>query len=163
MVKPKKESANDNSSQALAEKWGRNAMAYGFTALPNAVLYHAKELGLTRTDVLVAFHLASYWWAPDSKARPSKKTLADALDLDPRTIQRSIARMEKLNLVRRKERKAKAGDNLPNFYFLDGLAKKAEEISKRELKVREQRRAEDSERTSTPKTALRLVRDDEED
>ena len=83
-------------------------------------------------------------------------TIAAAMDIDPRTVQRSIARMEKLGYVKRIERKAKVGDNLTNEYDLRGLVKAATKVAEHEIALREKRAAEDKGRMATP-TTLSLV------
>lgn len=145
------------TDKALTQKWGKTAIAAGFTALPNVVFRYAKELELKSTDVLVILHLASYWWSAGDDPWPSKARLAADLDIDPRTVQRSVQRMEKLGYVKRIERIAAAGDNLSNKYSLRGLVKAAEKIAKKELAEREKREAENQQRKRTPK-AFSLIK-----
>lgn len=119
------------TDKALAAKWGKTLLSGGFTALPDVIFRKSKALGLNQLDVLVLLHLASYWWKPGEHPRPSKARVAAALDCDPRTVQRSIQKMEKLGYVRRISRKAAVGDNLPNAYDLRGLIKPAEKLGPR--------------------------------
>lgn len=150
------------TEKVLAQKWGKTAIAAGFTALPNVVFLHAKALELKNTDVLVLLHLASYWWKPGDDPWPSKAKLAAALDLDPRTVQRSVQRMEKLGYVERIARKADVGDNLSNKYSLRGLVKAIEKIAKQEIAEREKREAESQQRKRTPK-AFSLIKGGKDD
>ena len=106
------------TEKVLEAKWGKTLIAAGFTALPDVIFQYQKALKLKPLDVLVLLHLASYWWKPNENPWPAKGTIADAIDVDPRTVQRSIAKMEALGYVQRIERKAKAGDNLTNQYSL---------------------------------------------
>jgi hypothetical protein len=140
------------TEKVLAAKWGKTAIRAGFTALPDVIFRYPKALNLKRLDVLVILHLASYWWKPGELPRPAKGTIADALDCDARTVQRSIERMEKLGYIKRIERMAKVGDNLPNQYDLSGLVKAIEKIAAEELERREKRAAEDKALTTSPKT-----------
>lgn len=142
--------------KALEAKWGKPLLAVGFTALPDVVFRFQKKLKLQRTDVLVLLHLASYWWKPKENPWPAKGTIAAAMDIDPRTVQRSIARMEELGYVKRIERKAKVGDNLTNEYDLRGLVRAATKIAEHEVALREKRAAEDKGRMATP-TTLSLI------
>lgn len=141
----------------LEAKWGKQAIAAGWTALPNVVFLQQKALKLERLDVLVLLHLSSYWWNPKENPRPSKGRIADALDVDPRTVQRSVEKMEAMGYVRRIERKARAGDNMPNEYDLSGLVKRIKALAEKELAIQAQRKAEDKTRVRTP-TAFGLIK-----
>jgi hypothetical protein len=140
------------AEKVLVAKWGKAAIRAGFTALPDVIFRQPKALGLKRLDVLVVLHLASYWWKPNEFPRPAKASIADALDCDARTVQRSIEKMEKLGYVKRIERMARVGDNLPNQYDLRGLVKAIEKLATEESAKREKRAAEDKVRTTSPKT-----------
>jgi DNA-binding MarR family transcriptional regulator len=96
-------------------------------------------------------HLASYWWKANENPWPSKGTIADYLNVDPRTVQRAIQKMEKLGYVHRIQRKAKAGDNLTNEYSLEGLVQALQPLAEQRLALKTSRAAEDKERRATPK------------
>ncbi len=151
MNKLKAKAPTEVSERVLVQKWGKHAIADGFTALPNVLFRYAKALELTHTDLLVLLQLASYWWAPTQNPWPSKKKIAAALDMDPRTVQRSIARMEKLKYVKRIYRRAEVGDNLSNEYDLRGLARAVDAMALKVAKEREEREAADQQRKRTPK------------
>ena len=144
------------TEKVLEAKWGKTLIAAGFTALPDVIFQYQKALKLKPLDVLVLLHLASYWWKPNENPWPAKGTIADAIDVDPRTVQRSIAKMEALGYVKRIERKAKAGDNLTNQYDLRGLVKAAATFADLKIAIREKRAAEDKSRRATP-TAFALI------
>lgn len=151
IAKPTAAPGTAPSEKVLVAKWGKTLISAGFTALPDVIFRKPKALGLKQLDVLVLLHLASYWWKPHENPRPSKGRIADALDCDPRTVQRSIQKMEKLGYVRRINRMADVGDNLPNEYNLRGLVKAAEKLALEEIATRERRAAEDRARTASPK------------
>ncbi len=134
----------------LEAKWGKTLIAAGFTALPDVVFRNQKALKLKHLDVVILLHLASYWWKPSENPWPAKGTIADAIDVDPRTVQRAIKKMEELGYVKRIERKAKAGDNLTNEYDLRGLVKATTTLAEAELKRKASRAAEDKSRRATP-------------
>lgn len=144
------------TSRVLEQKWGRSAIEAGFTALPDIVFRQQKALKLKHLDVLVLLHLASYWWKPTNNPWPAKNTLADALDVDPRTVQRSIKKMEDLGYVKRIPRISRYGDNLSNEYDLGGLVSTIKTLAEKELSLREERAEEDKQRRKTP-TAFALV------
>src|SRR4051812_49146750 len=105
----KKTAAVGTPEKALAAKWGKAAIEAKWTGLPNVLFRNPKALKLKRLDVLVILHLASYWWSPDKNPWPSKASIADALDVHPRSVQASIAKMEKQGYVKRITRRAEVG------------------------------------------------------
>lgn len=144
------------TEKVLEAKWGKKLITAGFTALPDVIFKNQKALKLKPLDVLILLHLASYWWKPQENPWPSKGKIAEAIDVDPRTVQRSIKKMEDLGYIRRIERKAKAGDNLTNEYDLRGLTKVAELYAEEQIKLKARRAAEDKSRRTTP-TAFALI------
>ena len=137
--------------KALHQKWGAAVIAGGYTVLPNVILQNQKALDLKHLDVLVLMCLLSQWWDKDDLPRPAKTSIARTLDVDPRTVQRSIAKLEKQGYIERKERWATVGDNLPNFYDLSGLVAAAKTQAERAKKLKVERAREDSAMQSTPK------------
>lgn len=138
--------------KALHQKWGSSVIAEGYTVLPNVILQNQKALELKHLDLLVLMCLLSHWWDKDDLPRPGKTSIARTLDVDPRTVQRSIAKMERQGYIQRKERRAGVGDNLPNFYDLSGLVAAAKKLAGQAEKLKTARAKEDSVRQSTPKT-----------
>jgi DNA-binding transcriptional MocR family regulator len=126
--------------------------------LPDILFRSQKQLGLKPLDILIILHLASYWWKADKNPWPSKTTIADYIDVDPRTVQRAIQKMEKRGYVQRIARKANAGDNLTNEYNLDGLVKALQPLAAAKSALKALRATEDKNRQVTPKAfALELV------
>ncbi|WP_024972083.1 helix-turn-helix domain-containing protein [Ralstonia pickettii] len=150
-------SSASNTEKVLEAKWGKAAIAAGFTALPDVIFRNQKALKLRPLEVLILLHLASYWWKPHENPWPAKSTIAEAIGVDPRTVQRAIRRMESLGYVKRIERKAKAGDNLTNEYDLRGLARAAKKLAEDKLELRAKRAAEDKSQRETP-AAFALVK-----
>lgn len=148
--KPVSETTTTSTTKVLEAKWGKTLIAAGFTALPDAIFLNQKALKLKPLDILILLHLASYWWKPSDNPWPAKGTIADALDVDPRTVQRSIKKMEDLGYVRRIQRKAKAGDNLSNEYDLRGLVNAGKRFAEEKIALKAKRTAEDKSRRATP-------------
>lgn len=142
----------NETNKTLEAKWGKTLIAAGFTAIPDVIFQSQKALKLKPLDVLILLHLASYWWNPTENPWPAKGTIADAIDVDPRTVQRSIKKMEDLGYVKRIQRKAKVGDNLSNEYDMRGLLKAAHVHAEAKIALKAQRAAEDKSRRATPTT-----------
>lgn len=134
------------TEQKITAKWGKTLTKAGFTALPNIIFERQQALRLDPLDLNILLHLAGYWWHPDDLPRPSKDTLAKAIGVHPRTIQRRIAELEKWGYIKRIERKATCGDNLPNEYDLSGLIKAAQPFAEEKIKEIERRRTENEAR-----------------
>lgn len=117
------------------QKWSKPLMDAGWIAMPNVIIERQSALGLDPVDVNILLHLALYWWTPDNVPHPSKKTLAKAMNVHPRTIQRRIAAMEAAGLIRREERRVPGKGSNTNRYHFDGLVKEATPFA--EEKIRE--------------------------
>ncbi len=144
------------------QKWTKTLMKAGWTCMPNVIIERQQVLGLDAIDINILMHLASYWWTPDNLPHPSKKTIAAAMGVDPRTVQRRIAAMESSRFIRREQRRRRGMGSLTNRYHFDGLIKAATPYAKEkieEIKQREAERQQRAERKGKPR--LSLVKEDE--
>jgi len=155
MSKPKSKQANTVET-TLAARWGTAVLVHGFTGFPDVIFKYQKALQLKPLDVLILLHLASYWREAENHPWPAKVTIAEAIGVDPRTVQRAIAKMEKLGYVKRIMRKASVGDNLTNKYDMSGLVKKLTQLCSELMTEKLNREATDKARRTTPVT-LALV------
>jgi hypothetical protein len=128
------------------KKWSKELMEAGWVAFPSILLEKQQAIGLSPTDVNIILHLASYWWTADNKPYPSKASIAAALGVKPRTVQRRIAAMEHAGLIQREERRTSKNGSDTNRYHLDGLIEAAKPYALEKLAVRKQRKAEDEKR-----------------
>jgi hypothetical protein len=102
-------------------KWTPALMRAGWTVIPNIIFERQQALGLDALDINILLHIASYWWDANNKPHPSKVTIAEAIGVDPRTVQRRIAALEAGKLIRREERRTSPAGSKTNVYHLDGL------------------------------------------
>jgi predicted transcriptional regulator len=120
-------SAKEEDKVAEAElrtnekKWTKPLVEAGWTFFPSVIVENQRQLGLDAIDINIILHLASKWWKAEGKPHPSKGTIALAMNVDPRTIQRRIAKMEGAGFVRREERRESKTGSKTNVYHLDGL------------------------------------------
>lgn len=133
------DAATPHELRANTRKWGSAIVKAGWTFVPNMLIERQRALGLDATDLNILLHLLSFWWEPDNKPHPSKRTIAAAMQLDPRTIQRRIAAMETAGLLRRESRGGKERGTQTNRYHFDGLIKELTPFAHEELKAREER------------------------
>jgi predicted transcriptional regulator len=122
-----------SSLRTNEKKWTKTLMDAGWTAFPSVILENQKQLGLTAIDMCILLHLASKWWTAEGKPFPSKGTIAKALNVDPRTIQRRIAAMEKAGYLKREQRRTPTGSKT-NIYHFDGLIEHSKPFALEKLK-----------------------------
>ncbi|HEY4374864.1 MAG TPA: helix-turn-helix domain-containing protein [Burkholderiales bacterium] len=124
----------------LAARWGERIFSQGFTAVPNVLLDGMGALDLTPTDLTVLTHLLKFWWTADEMPFPSKRRLAQDIGCGEKTIQKTIARLEKRGAVKRIMRKRASDRNESNIYNLWPLLDllEAHLAQERERRLREE-------------------------
>ncbi|HDR9102696.1 TPA: helix-turn-helix domain-containing protein [Burkholderia vietnamiensis] len=153
-AKPQATSAVDKS---VAAKWSAALTKAGWTSFPNVIFERQQALGLTPLDINILLHLAGYWWRPGENAHPSKATIAKAIGVTARTVQKRIAAMETAGFIQRIYRKTGVGDNDTNEYDLRGLIEAAKPFAEEKIAERERRQREQAERL-TRKRPLSVVK-----
>ncbi len=134
-VKNKKAAKTDE--KALEHKWGKKVIAYGYTVVPSVLIQGQKRLGLTPIQLNVILQLLDHWWERDSLPFPSKKTIADRLDMSPRYIQTVIGQLEQAGFIRRIARMTRFGDRDSNAFDLTGLVERLKELELEFTKAKE--------------------------
>lgn len=151
-----KKAAGAATDKQVAAKWTRPVAESGWTSFPNVIFERQQALQLTPLDMNILLHLAGNWWTVGNNPRRSKKSLADAIGVHPRTIQKRIEEMERWGYIKRIYRKAGVGDNLPNEYDLSGLIEKVTPFAEEKLAERERQQAEKTAAT-TRKRPLKVI------
>lgn len=157
----KKQASGNADLRTNERKWSKALMDAGWTALPSVIIENQRQLGLSPLDLNIVLYLASKWWTPEGKPFPSKATMAKAMDVHPRTIQKHIAALEGAGYIRREERRTEAGSKT-NIYHLDGLIKAAKPFADEkvaEIKDKAEIAQRKQNRRGAPK--LRLVKEQE--
>jgi DNA-binding transcriptional regulator YhcF (GntR family) len=140
------------------KKWSKPLMDAGWTALPSVIIENQRQLMLTPLDMNIILYLASKWWKAEGKPFPSKSTMAKAMDVHPRTIQKHVAAMEGAGYITREERRTPLGSKT-NVYHLDGLIKAVMPFAEEklgEVKDRQEREEAKRNRRGAPR-GLKLV------
>lgn len=159
MAKPLGNSkASTPTKSEIDKKWGKSLTAAGWTAIPNVIFERQAALGLTPMDLSIILHLSGFWWRAGDDPYPSKSTLAAAIGVHPRTVQRRIAALETAGFIKRIDRKAKNGGSLSNRYSLDGLIKAAMPFADEHLAERKKRQDDKRARSKRKKPDLSLVK-----
>jgi len=133
------------SDKINEKKWTKELMDAGFTVIPNIIIERQLVLGLDALDINILMHICTYWWTPENKPHPAKRTIAEAMGITPRTVQRRIKKLQDVGFVLREERRVDKGASKTNNYHLDGLIKAAapyalEKIQERK-KIADERKA----------------------
>lgn len=149
------------SAREMERRWGKGVLGPGFVFLPSALVRGQSRLKIDATELTVLIHLLDHWWAANEMPYPSKRRLADRMGVSEKTIQRAMARLEALGLVKRMARHFSAGGQASNYYDLSGLVARVQEIARDMMEARKEaaetrRKAERpglKRRTKVPKKA----------
>jgi predicted transcriptional regulator len=128
--------------QVDEDKWGQVLLAAGWTLIPNIIFERQRALGLDPLDINILLHIVSHWSSVSDKPRPSKVTIAKALGVTPRTVQRRIATLEASGLIRRVERRLSKIGSKTNVYHFEGLKKAATPYAAEKLREQKSKPAE---------------------
>ena len=90
---PRRKRMNLQPLKVNERKWGKPLMDAGYTIFPSTILERQQALGLEPTDVNILLHLARHWGEKDNAPHPSKKSIAAAVGVHPRTVQRRKERL----------------------------------------------------------------------
>lgn len=145
------------AAKASEEKWGTAVMNLGFSIVPSLLLRAQQRLGLNPTQLAVLLQLCDYWWDEKRKPFPSKEALSQRLGLSTRQVQRQIAALENVGLVKRIERIGRHGGKLSNTYDLTGLVKRLQAFEPEFRQVEEENRQR-REEVGQPRHRRRIVR-----
>ena len=156
----KKQTDSSADLRTNEKKWTKPLMDAGWTALPSVIIENQRQLGLEPLDLNIVVYLASKWWTAEGKPYPSKSTMAKAMNVHPRTVQKHIASLEAAGYIRREERRTEVGSR-PNIYHLDGLIKAANPFAEEKLKeIKEKTEIAKARQNRRGAPKLRLVKDE---
>lgn len=155
--------AHDKNKTLLEsqKKWGKEAIASGFTLFPSILLSKQHALGLDCIDVVLILQIAKHWWHAENLPFPSQLQLAKTMAVDPSTVKRHLARLKELGFITWTERRLKDGGQAANAYDLSGLIQHVHKYAVEELEARARAKDERKERQRRKKPKLRLVRSKE--
>jgi DNA-binding MarR family transcriptional regulator len=140
------------------EKWSKELMAAGWTVLPSMILEKQHALGLDAIDINIIAHLSIYWWKKANLPHPSVATIAKAVGVKPRTIQKHIKAMEASGITRHERRQTGQGSKT-NLYSFEGLIKAVTPYAQEKIAAIAERSKKDVERVARKKPKLALVKD----
>ena len=153
VVKP---AATEDKTQ-LEKKWGKDVIKAGYTAVPDVLIKYQQRLKLKPLEVNLLLHLLSYWWQASNLPRPSKATLAAAIDVDPSTVRRCLKKLEKAGYIKRIEHRKSYGSR-PNEYDPAGLVKALHPLALEELEEIKKRKLKNIAKLTGKKPLLQMVK-----
>ncbi len=147
MVENKKTKSKKNEQHLLKTKWGNDVIAAGWTAIPNILIERQQSLKIDPVKLNILLILFKYWWDKNGMPYPSKQTIAEIINRDKSTVQKHIAAMEEMGLIKRIERYHVDGKGQKtNEHDLSGIISKLKELAKEELALNKGRKEEDARR-----------------
>jgi len=115
------------------EKWGKAAIAGGFTIIPNHVLsmnqFLPEESRVSPTEMVVLLQILSSWWSRDKMPFPSKATIGQRAGLSPRQVQRALTSLEEKGFIERQVRLGRNKGRTSNQFNMNGVASKIADIA----------------------------------
>lgn len=144
---PKQGAKKPSSTERI---WGKAVYGHGYAGIPSVLIQAQRRLGINPTQMNIIIQLLDYWHEPTRKPFPSKRELAQRMDVTEKTIQNNIRALEQAGYVKREQRKTAAGDWNTNIYHLDGLVAKIRAIEP-EFAAEKRKRKEAKAALQTPK------------
>lgn len=153
-IRPASEEVSTKTVKANEKKWGKPLMDAGWSAIPNILIEKQAALGLDAVDFNIIVHLQSYWWKADQHPHPSIGTIAKAMNVTPRTIQRRIRRLEKGGMLIIEARQHASKGNNTNLYKFDGLIEAALPFAIEKNKAKAEAAAAEEQRINAKKPKI---------
>ncbi len=87
------------AENTLTKKWGKDALAMGWTAIPTSLFFLQNKLNINPTTMNVLLNMIMHWWGSTESPFPSQTSIALRMGVSKRTVQRAVAELEKLKLI----------------------------------------------------------------
>lgn len=139
-------------------KWSKPLMAAGWNAIPSIIIEKQEALGLDAIDMNIIVHLSNYWWQADNLPFPSVGTIAKAIGIKPRTVQKRVTALQSVGLLTRIERRKTRFGSDTNLYSFEGLISAALPYAQEKIAEREKREQDDRDRIARKRPKLTVVR-----
>ena len=149
MAKQTTQKANAEQLRVNEKKWTKPLMDAGWSVLPNIIIEKQAALGLHPLDMNIILHLVQYWWVADNLPHPSVATIAEAIGVTPRTIQK---RIKALGLMEREERRHTKYGSVTNLYSFEGIIKAVAPFAEEKLAKKVEAQAAEKARIKSKKT-----------
>ncbi|HEY4370752.1 MAG TPA: helix-turn-helix domain-containing protein [Burkholderiales bacterium] len=129
-------SQKQDYTSLLADKWGTEVIGPGYTAVPDVLLANLAQLKITPTELAVLLQLMRFWWTAQQLPFPSKRTVALALGMTEKNVQKVVGRLVKRGLIKRIERRKPGDRSESNCYDFAPLVAKLRVLAQAGLRMR---------------------------
>jgi hypothetical protein len=144
------QSGKPDTRKASEKKFGKPVMDVGYCITPSLLMKAQARIGLNPVQFNIVMQLLDQWWSAERRPWPAKATLAERMGMSDRQIQRQIAEMEGVGLIKRIPRTSPGKGKTSNEYDLSGLVKKLKELEPEFTKAKQDAKAK-SKALSLPK------------
>lgn len=117
------------AKRSLEKRWTKEVLEPGFTLIPSVILRAQARLHINAVELAVLLHLIEHWWEDKAMPFPSKRRLAERLQVSDKTVQRAMKRLEDGGLIRREARSHSSGGQASNRYDLSPLVERLKPIA----------------------------------
>lgn len=138
-------------------KWTKPLIDAGWNAIPSIIIEKQEALGLDAIDMNIVIHLSNYWWHADNLPCPSVATIAKAIGVKPRTVQKRVKALNDLKLLTRTERRQTRRGSDTNLYSFEGLINAALPYAQEKLADRAKRKQDEAERLTRKRPKFTVV------
>ncbi len=111
---------NAPNSYQIAVRFGDEILQAGFTAIPNLVLDHYADLGITPGEMLFTIHVWQYWWS-EKNPYPSLQGVADKMNASRRQVRRYAEGLKDKGLLKVNERRLPGVGQITSEYDFSPL------------------------------------------
>jgi hypothetical protein len=127
---PIKPNANiTDSSYKIAVRFGDQVLQAGFTSIPNLVLNHYAELGISPAEMMFTIHMWQFRWT-ERDPYPSLTTIADKMDVSWRQAHRYANSLKDKGFLNIKSRQEPGRGQVTSEYDFEPLIKAVLEVDK---------------------------------
>lgn len=119
---PTRPDGHADSSYKIAVRFGDQVLQAGFTSVPNLVLNHYAELGITPAEMLFTIHMWQFRWT-ERDPYPSLTTIADKMDVSWRQAHRYATSLKDKGFLIIKSRQEPGRGQVTSEYDFEPLIK----------------------------------------
>jgi len=132
--------ANRDSHKANARlnsrmKWGDECIDSGFQIFPDVLLKCQRFMDLEAIDVVILLNITMQWWKFDELPYPRPSAIARRMAVSTRTVERRIAKLQKLGLLVRRPSEEVRGKTVRK-YDLSGFVRELKKYAEASLAER---------------------------
>ncbi len=114
------ELTTESRSPKLVVRFGDELLQAGHTAVPNLVLNHYAELGITLPEMMFIIHVWQFWWT-ERNPHPGLPTIAKRMDVTPRQVRNYTQSLKKKEFLEVHERHDENGGQDTNEFDFSKL------------------------------------------